>query len=88
MTRSCAGIAAHRAFSIVVLPAWVPPETSTLSPAVTDASRNRATPLGIEPRRTSSSRPATPTTNLRIFTAICRRVIDGITTCNRDPSGS
>ena len=30
----------------------------------------------------------TEITNLRIFTAMCWRVIDGITTCSREPSGS
>ena len=55
-TRSRAGIAAHRQLSSVVLPAWVPPETRTLSPAATAASRKRAACAVSVPSATSSSR--------------------------------
>ena len=49
--RSPPGIAAARQFSIVVLPAGVPPATTMFWPARTAASRNRAACCGIEPRR-------------------------------------
>ncbi len=68
-TRSRAGIAAVRQLSNVVLPDWVPPATSTLSPAWTVASRKRATCTVIVPKPTSSSSDEARTTNLRMFTA-------------------
>ena len=49
MIRSPPGIAAARQFSIVVLPACVPPATTMFWPASTAASRNRAAPVGSEP---------------------------------------
>jgi hypothetical protein len=68
-TRSRAGTVAHNALSSVVLPAWVPPETSTFSPAVTHASKNRAACSVIVPTPTSSSSECNPNTNLRMLTA-------------------
>jgi len=87
-TRSRAGIAAARQLSIVVFPAWVAPATMTFSPAATVASRNLAAWWVSVPSPTSSSRLPARTTNLRIFTAQCRRVMSGITTCSRLPSAS
>jgi len=88
MTRSAPGMAAANAFKSVVFPVCVPPDTRMLSPATTAASRNRAPcPVSV-PRATSSSRACAVSTNLRMFSDQCRRVISGITTCNRDPSGS
>ena len=55
-TRSVGGTAEARQFSKVVLPAWVPPATSTLSPEITDASRNRAAWWVSVPKPTRSSR--------------------------------
>ena len=88
ITRSRAGIAAHRQLSSVVLPAWVPPETRMFSPAATAASRKRAAWAVIVPSATSSSRLCADSTNLRMLTAMCRRVMSGMTTCSREPSGS
>ena len=42
MIRWPAGMAPHRARSMVVLPDWVAPETRMLSPAWTEASRKAA----------------------------------------------
>ncbi len=58
------------------------------SPATTAASRKRAACGVIEPIATSSSSECRLSTNLRMFTAMWRRVMLGITTCRRDPSGS
>ena len=69
------------------MPACVPPDTRMFSPAATAASRKRATCAGSVPNPTSSSRLCAESTNLRMFTAMCRRVMSGITTCSRDPSG-
>ncbi len=87
-TRSPDGIAAVRQLSNVVLPAWVPPATRTLSPDETAASRNVAACAVIVPRPTRSSRWVARTTNLRMFTDQCWRVMSGIATCRREPSGS
>ena len=87
-TRSPDGIAAVRQLSSVVLPAWVPPATRMLRPADTAASRNAAHCAVIVPRDTRSSRWVARTTNLRMFTDQCARVMSGIATCSRDPSGS
>ena len=88
ITRSRAGTAAVRQLSMVVLPAWVPPATSTLSPATTQASRKLAAGAVSVPRPTSSSRWFARTMNLRMFTAQCSAVMSGMTTCRRLPSGS
>ena len=42
ITRSRGGMAAARQLRVVVLPDWVAPATTMLSPATTAASRNRA----------------------------------------------
>ena len=70
-TRSRDGIAAPRQLSRVVLPAWVPPDTSTLSPEETAASRNRAHWVVSVPSCTRSSRWVARTTNLRTLTDQC-----------------
>ena len=72
---------AEQAFSSVVFPACVPPETRMLSPAATAASRKRAAAAAVSvPSRTrSSSRRAPAATNFRTLTARCRRVTSGIT---------
>ncbi len=88
MTRSDPGIDPARAFSIVVLPAWVWPETSTFSPDRTAASRNVAAWAVSEPSRTMSASDRARTTCLRMFTAHAERVMSGITTCRRSPPGS
>ena len=72
---------------MVVLPDWVPPETSTLSPAATAASRKRAAAGGSVPSRTRSATDAAGATNFRTLTARCRPVTSGSTACSRDPSG-
>ncbi len=87
MIRSPPGIAAARQFSIVVLPACVPPATTMFWPARTAASRNRAAPVGIEPSRTRSSSRAALSTNLRMLTAANSRLIPSSTTCSRWPCG-
>ena len=87
-TRSRAGIEAHRAFKSVVLPAWVPPATRMFRPAATAPSRNRAACSVNVPSATISSNDATLRMNLRMLTAMWARVICGITTCSRDPSGN
>lgn len=51
ITRSFAGIEPPRAFTMVVLPAWVDPDTRMLSPARTAASRNRAACTESDPER-------------------------------------
>ncbi len=58
-----------------------------LSPAATAVSRNWAACGVTVPSSTSSARDSAATTNLRTLTAMCRRVISGMTTCRRDPSG-
>ena len=81
------GMAAARQFSSVVLPACVPPATRTLRPLATAASRKVAACLGSVPRRTRSSRWSALTTNLRTLTCQCVRLMSGMTTCSREPSG-
>ncbi len=88
MTRSRGGMAADRQLSRVVLPACVPPATRMLRPAATAACRKTAASRVRVPRRTRSSRWSALTTNLRTLTAQCSRVMSGMTTCNRLPSGS
>ena len=77
-----------KVLSSVVLPACVPPATTMFEPA--DDGRLE------EPRRLERSacrarpgrRGASPrATNLRMLTAQCRRVMSGIATCSRLPSG-
>ena len=58
------------------------------SPAATAASRKRAACAVSVPSATSSSRLCACSTNLRMLTAMCRRVMSGMTTCSREPSGS
>jgi len=87
-TRSRPGIADARQLSSVVLPAWVPPATITLRPATTAASRKRAAREVTVPSSTSSSMDTADRTNLRMLTLMWRRVMSGMTTCSRDPSGS
>ena len=87
-TRSPPGIAAARQFRSVVFPAWVPPATSRLSPARTDASRNAAARgLRVPSSTRSESRPAL-STNFRMLTALNPRLMPSSTTCSRCPSGS
>ena len=88
MIRSDAGTQPRSAFSIVVLPDCVPPATTTLSPLTTAASRNVAACAVSVPRGTRSSTVRARTTNLRTLTAQCSRVMSGMTTCSRLPSGS
>jgi len=87
-TRSRAGTAPTRQPSIVVLPACVPPATRMLRPETTAASRKRAHACVSVPSPTSSSSDDARTRNLRMLTAQCRRVMSGMTTCKRLPSGS
>ena len=81
-------MAEARQLSSVVFPAWVPPATMRFSPLATAASRKRAAWVVIVPRAISSSRLVAERTNLRMFTDQCRRVMSGMTTCSREPSGS
>ena len=87
-TRSRPGMLAARQFSIVVLPAWVEPATTTLSPARTDASRKAAACSVRLPSATRSCSRAARTTNLRTLTAEKPREMPSSTTCSRCPSGS
>src|SRR5450631_2488274 len=57
-------------------------------PATTEAAKNRAALRVRVPRRTRSSRWSAFTTNLRMLTFQCSRVMSGITTCSREPSGN
>ena len=71
------------------MPAWVPPATRMLSPAATDGLEEAG---GLR-RSACRARPARRgecacSTNLRMLTAMCRRVMSGMTTCSREPSGS
>ena len=88
MMRCCAGIEPASALSMVVLPACVAPETRIFRPARTHASRSPAGWGVSEPDRTRSPRLAARMTNLRMFTAMWRRVTSGMTTCRRSPPGS
>ena len=58
-----------------------------LSPDATAASRKRAACAVSVPSATSSSRLCACRTNLRMLTAMWRRVMSGMTTCSREPSG-
>ena len=58
-----------------------------LSPEATAASRKRAAWDVSVPSATSSSRWWACSTNLRMLIAMCRRVMSGMTTCSREPSG-
>ncbi len=86
-TRSRGGIAEARQLSMVVLPAWVPPLTRTLSPEATAAARKSAACRVRVPSRTRSSRWVALATNRRTLTCQCSRDTSGITTCRREPSG-
>src|SRR4029450_7630274 len=79
-------MAAARQLRVVVLPDWVAPATTMLSPATTAASRNRAHWLLSVPSRTSSAREWARSTNRRMLTAQWRRVMSGMTTWSREPS--
>jgi hypothetical protein len=87
-SRSLGGIEPSSALSVVVLPDWVPPDTRTVRPAATAASRKRAAAGGSVPSRTRSSTDFAGATNFRTLTARCRPVTSGRTACSRDPSGS
>src|SRR5450756_1203984 len=89
LVRHPGGRPALRVYShLVVLPACVGPETSTFSPATTEADRNRAAAGVSEPRATRSSRWAARTTYLRMLTAQSVRVTSGMATWSRSPPGS
>ena len=70
ITRSPPGILAARQLSIVVLPACVPPATTMLRPARTEASRNCAAWSVRLPSSTRSCSLTARTTNLRMLTAV------------------
>ena len=77
-----------RQLSSVVFPACVPPATMMLRPAATAASRNaRGRRVKRAERRPAHRGSARVTTNLRMLTAQSLRVMSGITTCSRLPSG-
>ena len=76
------------AFSRVVLPLWVAPETRIFCPESTQTRRNSAACWLSDPRATSRCRSRMRLVNLRMLTAQCRCVTSGITTCSLDPSGS
>ena len=84
--RSPARAPDSRAFSRVVLPLWVAPETRMFCPEITQVRRNSAAWWLSEPSATSRCRSRMRLVNLRILTAQCRCVISGMTTCSRDPS--
>lgn len=88
ITRSRLPMLAARQFSIVVLPAWVAPETRMLRPLDTAAPRKRADCGVSVPSSTRCSRRLAFTTNFLMFTAQCLRVTSGMTTCSLEPSGS
>ncbi len=69
ITRSLPGIEPDNAFSIVVLPAWVPPETRMLRPQATDASSTAAACGVSEPSATRSVSRVARTVNLRMLIA-------------------
>jgi hypothetical protein len=56
--------------------ACVPPETRMFSPAFTEASRNRPT-YGVSVHSATSSSRLCACTNMRMLTAMCRRVTSG-----------
>ena len=80
MTRCAPGTAPASALTIVVLPAWVAPETRMLRPACTEASRKAATWLVSEPMRTRSLVREAREVCLRMLTAQCWEVMGGMTT--------
>lgn len=84
-TRSLAGIAEARQFSIVVFPAWVPPATRTFRPDATAAARKRAAGVSIVPSATRSSSRSARATNLRMLISQWVRETSGIVTWRRDP---
>ena len=88
MIRWPAGMAPHRARSMVVLPDWVAPETRMLSPAWTEASRKAAAAGVSEPMRTRSAVRAAREECLRMLTAQCPEVMGGMTTWSLSPPGS
>ena len=88
MTRCAPGIAPASALTMVVLPAWVAPETRMLRPACTEASRKAATWLVSEPMRTRSAVREAREVCLRMLTAQCWEVMGGMTTWSRCPPAS
>ena len=74
--------------SSVVLPACVPPATTMLSPATTQASRKSAACGVSVPRSTRWCSRLALITNLRMLTALKPRLIPSSTTCRRCPDGS
>ncbi len=88
MTRSRLPMLAAKQLSMVVLPAWVEPDTRMFSPLDTAAPRKRAD-CGVRvPNSTKCSSRLAFTTNLRMFTAQCLRVTSGMTTWSLEPSGN
>ncbi|CAN5546176.1 hypothetical protein BH18ACT8_BH18ACT8_08200 [soil metagenome] len=88
ITRSPPGIAAAKQLSRVVLPACVPPQTTRLRPAITDARRNAAARASSVPRSTRPCRLWARATNFRMLTAAKPREIPSSTTWRRCPPGS
>ena len=78
------GIAADSAFSSVVFPALVPPDTTTFQPAATAHRRNAAQPSPGAKASSGTGRAA----NRRIVTHGPSIASGGITACSRDPSAS
>ncbi len=87
-TRSSGRALASSAPSSVVLPDCVAPDTRMFCPLRTQRCKNSAACFVSEPSRVSSRRSRMPRRNLRTLTAQCARVMSGMTTCSRDPSGS
>ena len=86
--RSDSSSSDNSAHTIVVLPAWVAPETSTVRPSVIAVRRMRFASEAIEPCATRSSSDRTDVENFRMFRLQCSLVIGGMTTCKREPSGN
>ncbi len=86
--RSSAPIANARAFSVVVLPLDVPPDTRTLRRSRTAPTRYAIASAEAVPLRTRSSGSNGRAANRRIVRTGPWIAIGGITACTRDPSGS
>ncbi len=86
MMRSSAGMNPDKIFSRVVLPAPVPPETSTFSRPLTIACKTRATSEVNEPKPTKSSTESNSTAKRRIESIGPSIASGGMIALTREPS--
>ena len=86
--RSCPSISADRALSMVVLPAPVPPETTTFRRTRAASSSRVAIARCIAPPRTRSAMPRPSRRKRRMEMAAPSMASGGTMMLTRDPSGS